>query len=649
MSWAEELVGQRVGALAAIAATERTFENTVLALAEATEELVSTRNLVNHMAQVAGGAWHEANEMAAAREEAVHNRLRFDRRLYQALLTVRATGPLSAHQKKYLDEQVLVYERDGIGLSEQEQAQVKETFAQMSAAEVTFVKQLVQAQDDSGLYVEDRAALDGLSEEFLSACRQEAQARGLPGYWVGYSYPNQQYLLANCKYRPSRQSYYRMVVSLAAHENLPAAQHLLELRRRLASLLGYRDYSDYALQVRMAKDGTTAANFVSRLADLYRARAEAEHAELTAFAQQTEGDPSFQLDASEIGLETYYASKLRAEQVGLDAESLRDYFTLEHVKDVMFSTLGELYGLCLRRASADSWGPEVEVYEIWDGDAHLSTVWCDWYSRPGKVMGAWADIFYQAPRSGRRVQAPTLGCVVCNFPRPGSSGQSRLTIRDVETMWHEFGHFVHISCNMSELRQQGTFACRWDFIEAPSQIMENWVWEPSVLERMALHYNTGQPLAADVLGKLSSGRRFRAASAAMRQLSFATEDLALHRDYQGSSAEELLAFYRRVAQGFSPVALYPEDARIASFKHIFGGREYASAYYSYKWAEVIEADLFSQFQGPGLFSRDVGMRYRSQVLARGAEAEPEELVRQFLGRDATPAAMLERDGVTAGR
>jgi oligopeptidase A len=200
---------------------------------------------------------------------------------------------------------------------------------------------------------------------------------------------------------------------------------------------------------------------------------------------------------------------------------------------------------------------------------------------------------------------------------------------------------------MTELRQQGTFSTRWDFIEAPSQIMENWVWEKEVLGRMAVHHGTGEGLPAEVEAKLLASRRFRVATAAMRQLLFATADLAFHRGYEGTDADALLAFYRAVAQPFMPVALYPEDTLPASFGHLFAGDEYAAAYYSYKWAEAIEADLFSVFKQGKLLDREVGMRYRQLVLARGAEREPAELVRAFLGRDSTLQAMLERDGVAA--
>jgi len=313
---------------------------------------------------------------------------------------------------------------------------------------------------------------------------------------------------------------------------------------------------------------------------------------------------------------------------------------------VMFSVLGALYGLELKRAELPTWHEDVEVYEVWDRGRHLSTVWCDWYARKGKVGGAWADAFYTAPRAAGQVRAPSLLCVVCNFPAPDSSGQSRLSVRDVETLWHEFGHCMHMTFSMTELRQQAALYTRWDFIEAPSQIMENWVWEDEILSRLARHYQTGQGLDAPLQHRLLASRRFRVATAAMRQFSYAAEDLVLHRDYSGSTAEDLLECHRGVRQSFQPVPLYAEEAPPASFRHIFGGSSYAAAYYSYKWGEAIEADLFSAFKGSPL-SREVGRRYREEVLARGAELEPDQLVRAFLGRASTPAAMLQRGQVTA--
>lgn len=651
MDATELRVWEQVDGLLAVPAGERTFDNTVLALAEATDELSTVRMVVNHLAQVIGGPWYAVNERATEREAEVRNRLRFHQGIYRALLELSDrpgyASSLSAPRCKYLKEVVLTYERDGIALDEVRQAELKQVAMELSAAEVAFTRNVSEAHDAAGLLVTDAAELDGLSEEFISSCREAAQKRGLDGWWAQFNGPNFQYLMSNCRVRATRQAFYRVQVTAGRDTNLSLAHDELLLRRRMAQLLGYADYPDYALELRMAKDGRTAAAFIDRLSALYRVAARSEHDELVEFARQFEADPALELDASDVVVEGFYAARLRAGRVGLDEEQLRDYFTLGHVREVLFSTIGALYGLEFRRAQAPAWHDDVEVYQAWDGDRHLSTIWCDWYARPGKVAGAWADVFYTAPRSGGEVKVPSLGCVVCNFPPPGPDGNSRLSIRDVETLWHEFGHAMHMTCNMSELRQQSGFSCRWDFIEAPSQIMENWVWVEEVLSRMAVHYKTAESLPPDVMAKLLACRSFRAATAAMRQFSFAAQDLAMHREYEGNSPEQLLDFYRGVRQRFFPVPIHPEDAYVCSFKHVFGGDEYAAAYYSYKWAEAIEADLFSAFKPDRYLSRDVGMRYREEVLAPGAEREPDELVRAFLGRASTPDAMLERDGIHA--
>lgn len=651
MAETEALAWRRVDALLALAAEERTYDNTVLAFAEATDELATVRMIANHLAQVVGGPWHPVNEVATQREAEVRNQLRFHQGIYRALLDVRDRpgylGSLSAPRRKYLNELVLNYERDGIALDAAQQAELKEISSEISAAEVVFTRNLVDAHDAAGLAVADRSELAGLSDEFIDRCRQAAEDRGLQGFWVSYNGPDFLYVMANCRTRSTRQGLYRVQVSAAAATNLPVAQQLLVLRRRMAELLGYRDYADYALELRMAKDGATAAAFIDRLTELYRPAAKAEHEELTTFARQLEDDPGLELGPGDVTVDGFYSSQLRARQVGLEDEKLRDYLALDHVRDVLFATIHDLYGLELRRVEGETWHEDVEIYEAWDGGRHLSTVWCDWYARPGKVAGAWADVFYTAPRAGGQVEKPSLGCVVCNFPAPDASGRSRLSMRDVETLWHEFGHSMHMTCNMSELRQQSGFNCRWDFIEAPSQIMENWVWVPEVLSRLAVHYQTGEGLPPEIMAPLLGSRRFRAASAAMRQFSFAAQDLAMHRSYEGKRPRELLDYYRQVRQKFVPVPLHPDDAYLCSFKHVFGGHEYAAGYYSYKWAEAIEADLFSAFQPDKYLSRQVGLRYRNEVLAPGAEREPDELVRAFLGRGSTPDAMLERDGVKA--
>lgn len=647
---AEALARRRVESLLGVPPAQRDFENTALALAEVAEELVSVKNMVDHLARVLGGPWHPVNEAAAERESRFRNELRFHQGLYRALLELKdRAGYLegqSAARQKYLDETVLNYRRDGIELSEEKQAQLKQDAAQLSAAEVAFTRNLMEASDAAGLAIAGRAGLDGLSDEFVDGCREAAEAKGLEGYWVTYNQPNYVYVMANCRVRATRQALYRAHAALAADLNVAVAQEVLSLRRHMAQLLGYRDFSDYVLEMRMAKDGATAASFIHRLAELYRPVAHDEHEALSEFARRSEADPGLVLDASDVPGNGFYVARLKAEQVGVDEEELRDYLYLANVREVMFSVLGDLYGVVLKRVVVPAWHEDVEVYEVWDGDCHLSTVWCDWYARKGKSGGAWADAFYTAPRAGGEVKTPSLLCVVCNFPPPDGSGQSRLSLRDVETLWHEFGHCLHMTFSMTELRQQSALNSRWDFIEAPSQIMENWVWEPSVLSRLARHYQSGEGLDAGVMARLLASRNFRAATAAMRQFSYATEDLVLHREYAGGSAEDLLQLHRRTRQGFLPVPLYAEEAPPASFRHIFGSSAYASAYYSYKWAEAIEADLFSAFEGCPL-SREVGTRYRRQVLERGAEAEPDQLIMAFLGRPTTPAAMLRRDGVTA--
>jgi oligopeptidase A len=419
---------------------------------------------------------------------------------------------------------------------------------------------------------------------------------------------------------------------------------ILAERRRMATILGYKDYSDYILEQRMAKNGETATTFVADIAAKYRPAATAEFAELLGFARELEKNPQLELEAGDTGGGSYYSKKLKAREVGIDEEALKDYFELEGVLAEMFTALNTLYGVTLKTVDHPGWHPDVQAYEVHDGDKHLATVWCDWYARKGKRGGAWFNRFYTGDQTDANLNQPHLGCVITNFDEPNTDGKSRLTPRDVETIWHEFGHFMHFALGTMELAEQSMFATRWDFVEAPSQIMENWVWQPEVLKRMAKHDKTGETLSDEILEKLLAARRFQAGLNAMGQSYLAMMDLKLHRDYDVDGTVGVEDYSRGVKRDFVFTPVKDDDAMVATFLHLFAGG-YGSGYYSYKWAEVIEADFFAHFMKEGYLNPKVGNDYRVKVLAPGSSIEPDVLVRDFLGRDATVDALLERDGI----
>ena len=644
----EQLAWERLNAIPDIQPSERTFENTVLALTRSTDEFDSTVALIGHLEAVLGEPWRAASNLAAERSAMMANDIGFHQGLYQALIDFRDAGPdLSAVRHRLLDELIRDYERNGVNLPDDTVVRLREIRTRLGAATNEFGHNVVNANDASGIEVLVEHDLGGLDDAFIESCREAGQEKGITGFWVAYSQPAYVKVMVECKVWATRQAFYRLAITRANKVNEDLARTILSLRRELAQLLGYANFADYALAERMARTGTAAREFIDSLTNRYRKLAEAERDELQAFARRLEHDDTLVLDASaiDIGLDDYFANCCRAEKFGIDEHELRVYFPKDVVIGEMFATLSALYGVTFKRVALPGWHEDVETYEIHDQDGHhLATVWCDWYARGGKRGGAWMYPHYVADRDNASHGKPHLGYVCANFEQPAGGAPSLLILRDIGAVWHEFGHLMHLAFSTTELREQSMTRCQMDFIEAPSQIMENWVWQPQILRRLTRHYHTGQPLPDDMIDKLIANRSFRVASKAMRQLLFATVDLALHIDYDPSGSVGVSDFARPVKAGMLPVPVHPDDGDTNTFTHVFAGG-YAAAYYSYKWAEAIEADLFTRFAEEGILSAEVGRAYRDQVLARGNEVDPELLIGDFLGRPTNQDAMLRRDGV----
>ncbi|MBM3776288.1 MAG: M3 family metallopeptidase, partial [Acidobacteria bacterium] len=313
--------------------------------------------------------------------------------------------------------------------------------------------------------------------------------------------------------------------------------------------------------------------------------------------------------------------------------------------------VGRLYGIRVStRPGVPVWDPEVLCYEVHDeaGGRLLGAFYADWYPRENKRGGAWMDAFISgAPVTGAR--QPHVGLICGNLTPPAGGRPALLTHREVETIFHEFGHLLHHILSSVEVRTLCGTNVAWDFVELPSQIMENWCWEREALDLFARHYKTGQPVPEDLLGKMKRARTFRAANAQMCQLGFGLVDLALHIEYSPGRDPDAAEYTRRFLQDFSPAPLPPDHAMIAAFTHLFASPVgYGAGYYSYKWAEILDADAFTRFRSQGIFSREVGASFRDAILARGDSEDPGQLYRSFMGRDPDIQALLERAGLAGG-
>jgi oligopeptidase A len=394
----------------------------------------------------------------------------------------------------------------------------------------------------------------------------------------------------------------------------------------------------------MARTGAHALEFLTDL----RARTEAhfhrENAELLEFRRKIEGAVAPELESWDVA---YYAEKLRRERYDFDEEELRPYFPVERVVAGMFEIFSRLYGIRVtEEQGVPLWDPAVKYYAIRDaGGALLGGFYADWYPRENKRGGAWMDAFITGgpSRDGFR---PHLGAICGNLTPPSGGKPALLTHREVETIFHEFGHLLHHSLSRVEVRSLAGTNVAWDFVELPSQIMENWCWERDALDLFARHHETGEPVPEDLLAKMKRARTFRSANAQMRQLGFGFVDLLLHTRYSPEADGNPVEYSRKVVQEFSPAPLPPEHAMVAAFTHLFGNPVgYGAGYYSYKWAEVLDADAFTRFRQAGIFSPEAGRDFCEKILAKGDSEDPAELYRSFMGRDPDPDALLERAGL----
>jgi oligopeptidase A len=454
-----------------------------------------------------------------------------------------------------------------------------------------------------------------------------------------------------------REALYRAYGARASsglHDNRGLLARILELRAEKARLLGFASFADLVLEDRMAKTGATARAFVKDLHDRTQPFFARENAELAAFRREVEpqasagglGEGPPALAAWDIA---YYAEKLRQARFDFDEEALRPYFPVESVLRGLFEIATRLYGVRIEPwPDAPVWHSDVRAFVLIEPDgAEGAAFYVDVAPREDKRDGAWMHGLYTSvPTDTRPRITRHLEVLAGNLTPPLDGRPALLTHREVETMFHEFGHLMHHAASRVPVRALAGTAVAWDFVELPSQIMENWCWEREALDLFAKHWQTGATIPDELLSRMRAARSFRAANAMMRQLGFAEVDLALHMDYRPAVDGDVVGFSRAVLSRFAPAPMPEDHAMICGFTHLFASPVgYAAAYYSYKWAEVLDADAFSRFKREGLFASAAGAAFRGGILARGDAEDPMALYRAFMGREPTLDALLERDGL----
>jgi oligopeptidase A len=641
---------ERLARLAAPAAPPD-FENTMRPLDELSEPLDRAMTVVKHLESVATTPELRAAVNAVEPEVSkFHSSIPLDDGLWNALREYASTaeaGRLEGTRRRFLTKTLDEFRRHGAELDPAGKTRLAAIDVELSTVTTKFAENVLDSTNAFELVIGDERRLAGLPESAVQAARESAARKAAAGWRFTLQAPSYTPLMMYLDDAAVRQQVYRAFVTRAvsgAFDNRPLVARILELRREKARLLGFADFADLVLADRMARSGGQALAFLRGLRERTEAHFRRENDGLLAFRRKLEGAAAPPLDPWDVA---YYAEKQRAALYDFDEEELRPYFPLESVVAGLFEIAHRLYGIRVsQETGVPVWDPETRYYVIRDGDgALLGGFYADWFPRENKRGGAWMDAFLTGGPSPQGFR-PHLGTICGNLTPPSGGKPALLTHREAETIFHEFGHLLHHCLSRVEIRTLAGTNVAWDFVELPSQIMENWCWEREALDLFARHFETGAAIPEDLLAKMNRARTFRSANAQMRQLGFGFLDLLLHTAYAREPDGDAIEYSRGVLGQFSPARLPPEHASVASFTHLFANPVgYGAGYYSYKWAEVLDADAFTRFRTLGILGGTAGREFREKILARGDSEDPSSLYRDFMGRDPDPEALLERAGL----
>ncbi|MEQ1885930.1 MAG: M3 family metallopeptidase [Bryobacteraceae bacterium] len=619
-------------------------ERPLHALDTMTERLDYALNVVRHTESVATTpALREAYNAIQPKVSEFYSSIPLNEGLWKAIQRFAAseegrslTGTMKRFQTKTIDS----FKRHGAELDPAGKARLQQIDIELTEITTKFAQNTLDATNAFELVVEDEAKLAGLPPTAAAAARASAESKGKQGWRFTLHAPSYLAVMTYLDDAAIREQVWRAYAQRGTaepHNNVPLIARILQLRKEKAQLLGFHDFPDLVIYDRMAHTGATAQAFLEDLRAKTQKRFEKENTELAAFAGK-------KLEPWDVA---YWAEKQRAKLYDFDEEALRPYLPLESVVNGMFQIFGRVLGIHVTEEhGVPVWDPSVKVYAVIDSatSQNLGSFYADWYPRENKRGGAWMDSILTGNPAKNE---PHLGLMCGNLTPPVDGKPALLTHREAETIFHEFGHLLHHMLSRVEVRSLAGTSVAWDFVELPSQIMENWCWERESLDLFARHWETGQPIPEDLFQKMFRAKTFRAANNQMRQLGFGIVDLTLHRAWDPSAhGADVLAYAREILAKFAVAELPKNYGMIAGFTHLFASPVgYGAGYYSYKWAEVLDADAFTRFRKEGVFSEATGREYRDKILARGDSDDPAVLYRNFMGRDPDPSALMKRAGL----
>ena len=621
-----------------------TFENTIEALEYAGRGLTDLENLFFNLLEAdSDDVMQETAEKVSPMLTSYAMSILQDPVLFARVKAVHDSGlELDTERQRLLDNTWRDFVRSGAALSPEKKAELTACKEQLSLLEVQFGNNALAATGSFILHLTDEADLEGLPEFAREAGAAEAAERGMEGWVYTLQAPSYRPFMSGSARRDLREKLYRAYAAKAIggeNDNTGIVRQIAELRIRIAKLLGYGTYADYALERRMAKDTPTVTRFLDRLMEPSLPKAREEVAELLRYARSV-GFPDEEFQPWDF---PYWAERYRKAYYDLEDALLKPYFPLENCIDAVFGLAGTLYGLSFRPADIPVYHPDVRAYEVLDADgSHLAFFYADFFPRASKRSGAWMTEFRGQYREGDRDVRPLIS-IVTNFSKPTGESPSLLTHDELTTLLHEFGHSLHGMLSRGRYPSMSGTSVARDFVELPSQIMENWAFEPDFLRTFAKHYKTGEPIPESLVERIVRSRNYLSAYYQVRQLQFGFIDMAWHT-LEALPEEGTVDFERRVLDPWRTLPAVPGTAQSPTFGHIFNGG-YSAGYYSYKWAEVLEADAFEAFRENGIFDRATAASFRKNILERGSSEDEGVLFRRFRGHDPEPDALLRKLGI----
>ncbi len=657
-----EAIGRAQAAVDAIASRDQglaNYANTFLALEDSVDELNRAWAKVTNLQSVADSPeLREAHNALLPKVSSFFARIRLNGELWLRLKAVAKSaeaGALRGIHRRFMDETLADFREAGADLPAESKARLEALQIELAELTQKFSENVLDATNAWEMLVDDGARLAGLPEHAKAAARQSAASKGLgtaerPVWRFTLHAPSMEPLMTYAEDAGLRQRMWSASASVGAvapHDNTPLISRILALRAEKASLLGKAHFADSVLERRMAKSGRRALEFIEDFRSRCAAAFALECAELEEFKRSSAAGCG-QAAPWELA---YWSEKLRRVRHDFDAEELRPYLPMDRVISGLFELAGRVFGLRIdERSGVETWHPEVRYYDVHDaGGRHVGSFYADWHPRESKRGGAWMNALSTGGPRPDGTREPHLGLICGNLTAPGPGRPALLTHREAETIFHEFGHLIHHLLGEVRIKSMNGINVAWDFVELPSQIMENWCWERESLDLFARHHETGTRIPEALFQKMTAARTFRAACFAMRQVSLAKMDLLLHtRTAEFAPAPDVEPLIRAaVAECLIPTEP-PAPTIVKRFTHVFAEPVgYAAGYYSYKWAEVLDADAFTRFRSEGIFNAKVGAEFVSKILSRGNAEDPAKLFRDFMGRDPELKALLVRSGLAA--